>query len=309
MSSNKYETSPEQTAIAIGYKNKSLIADEVMPRVPVGKKSFEFNEFDKTEGFTVPDTTVGRKSEPNQLSFGSKKVAAKCRDRGLTDIIPTDDESDAAGDNLPGQVNRTTEKLTSIIHLDREVRVAAKVFDKANYDESVTVTPAKRFDTAAYNPIPEMLEYLDTPIMRPNALVFGNASWRAFRTNPSVVKAAHGNDGDAGAASRQAVMELFEVEKLLVGQAFVNIAKPGKAGVMARTWGKHCAMLHLGEMFDGEDEIMTWGFTAQYKDFVSGNRDLPGIGLRGGTQVRVGETVEEVIAAKGAGFFLENVVT
>lgn len=308
MSSNPYQTTPEQLAVAMGYKNAAMIADETMPRVPVKKKGFEFNEFNAGDGFTVPDTQVGRKSELNSLSFGSKKVAAQCQDYGLKDAIPHDDETEAAGDNLPNLVNRTTEKLTSIIYLDREVRVARKVFDASNYTHSTNTTAAKRFDAVDYNPIPEMLERLDTPLARPNVAVFGQASWRAFRTNPAVVKAAHGNSGDAGAASRQAVMDLLEVNKILVGGAFVNIAKPGKSAVFERTWGKHCAFLHLGEMFDGEDEVMTWGFTGQYKDWVTGSREMPNLGLRGATEVMSGESVAEVIAAKGAGYFMQDVI-
>lgn len=306
MSKNPYTSTPEQLAVAIGYKNKFLIADAVMPRVPVRKKNFEYNVFDKRDGFTVPDTQVGRKSELNMASFGSEKVPGVAKDYGLRDIIPVDDAADTAGDNLPNAVNRTTAKLTSLIHLDREVRVANKVFDNSNYDHKVSLAVAERFGAENVNPIGTMLEYLETPLVRPNTAVFGQAAWTKFRTNPSIVKAAHGNDGDAGAATRQAVMDLFELQNLLVGDAFVNIAKPGRAAQINRTWGNNIALLHIAEMFDGEDEILTWGFTPQFGGWVTGEREVAGIGLRGGTEVKVGETVGEVVSAKGAGFFIEN---
>jgi len=306
MSKNPYQTTPEQLAVAIGYKNKSLIADQVMPRVPVRKKNFEYNVFDKREGFTVPDTQVGRKSELNMASFGSEKVPGVAKDYGLRDIIPNDDAAETAGEGLPSAVGRATAKLTSLIHLDREVRVADKVFNNANYDHKVSLAAAARYGAAGVNPIGSILEYLETPLVRPNVAVFGQTAWTKFRTNPSVVKAAHGNDGDAGAATRQAVMDLFELQGLYVGDAFVNIAKPNRAAQMTRTWGNNIALLHIAEMFDGTDEILTWGFTPQFGSWVTGQREVANIGLRGGVEVKVGESVGEVVSAKGAGFFIEN---
>ncbi len=43
---------PELTAIAIAYKNRSLIADQVLPRVPVGKQDFKYLKFNLADGFT-----------------------------------------------------------------------------------------------------------------------------------------------------------------------------------------------------------------------------------------------------------------
>ena len=308
MSTSPYQTSPEQTAIAIGYRNTSLIGDRVMPRVPVRKKNFEYNVFDKADGFSVPSTLVGRKSQPNMVEFGSRKVAAACQDYGLLDIIPVDDEAEAARDNLGSLVNRSTEKLTALIHLDREVRVAGLAFDPANYDNTVSAKAAEKFDSADYNPLPQIEDYLRTPLKRPNVAVFGQAAWSKFRTNPYVVKAAHGNSGDAGLASREAVRQMLEVEELLVGDSFVNVAKPGRTTQFARTWGPHVAFLYRGQMFQGEDEALTWGFTGQFGDWVAGRREVP-TGLRGGTEVRVGETVAEVVAARGAGFLLQDVIS
>ena len=66
-----FPVDPELTQIAMAYRNKSMIADSVLPIVPVGKQSFKYSVYAKEERFTVPETLVGRKSRPNQVEFGA----------------------------------------------------------------------------------------------------------------------------------------------------------------------------------------------------------------------------------------------
>lgn len=53
---------------------------------------------------------------------------------------------------------------------------------------------------------------------------------------------------------------------------------------------------------------MTFALTARYKNRVSGNRSVSA-GLHGGTEVMVGESVEEQIIAKDCGMLLTDVLT
>ncbi|MFV9531212.1 hypothetical protein ACNUIM_32135 [Pseudomonas aeruginosa] len=69
MSNAPFPIDPELTAIAIAYRNGRMIADEVLPRVPVGKQEFKYWKYDLAQGFTVPETLVGRKSKPNEVEF------------------------------------------------------------------------------------------------------------------------------------------------------------------------------------------------------------------------------------------------
>ena len=119
------------TAIAIAYRNPRLIADEVLPRVPVGLQVFKYRKFALADGFTVPDTKVGRTSKPGQVEFGFTEVEASTKDYALDDPIPNADIENAPQGYDP--VGRATENITDLIALDREIRVAAAVFNAANY--------------------------------------------------------------------------------------------------------------------------------------------------------------------------------
>ena len=43
----------ELTAIALAYSNRSYIADQVLPRVPVGSREFKWLQYNRDELFTV----------------------------------------------------------------------------------------------------------------------------------------------------------------------------------------------------------------------------------------------------------------
>ena len=58
---------PHLTAIAIAYQNGRMIADAVLPRVPVPGSTFKYTVYDKRDTFTIPDTKVGRTSRPNEV--------------------------------------------------------------------------------------------------------------------------------------------------------------------------------------------------------------------------------------------------
>jgi hypothetical protein len=302
------------TAIAVLVKNQMMIADDVLPRTaPLGKEKFAYQEYPIEQQFTVPDTKVGRRSQVNEVEFAGKRLTDETEDHGLEHALPMSDIT-----NAPANTNveaLTTEMLSGLIILDRELRTANKVFDPATYDgNSETVGASDRFDNPDSDPVEYLLDVLDRPIMRPNIAVIGQAEWRLLRTHPAIVKAVHGNSGDKGAATRQQVAELLEIDQILIGRARVNRAKPGQAAQIKPCWKGGMALLYqdaaaakVAGVVDGAN--VTFGFTAQFSTRVAGAKDDGNIGLRGGRRVRVGESVKEVVCAPGLGFFLKDVIT
>jgi len=53
MSKANFPVNPVLTAIAIAYRNRRMIADDVLPRTDVGKQEFKYLQHDLGEGFTV----------------------------------------------------------------------------------------------------------------------------------------------------------------------------------------------------------------------------------------------------------------
>lgn len=299
---------PHLTAIAIAYKNSRMISDSVLPRVPVGKSEFKYQLYDLRDGFTVPDTKVGRKSEPNQVEFGSTQETDSTVDYGLDDFIPQSDLDNAAENQDPE--GQATMSLTNLIELDREIRTADLVFDGANYGTAnkQTLSGSSQWsDFSNSTPLADLMDALDSMIMRANIAVFGREVYTKLAQHPDIVKAFHGTSGDSGIVPPRFLADLLELDEVLVGQGRVNVSKPGQAASLNRVWGKHVSLIYRDELASA-DRGTTFGLTAQFGDRVSRRIIEEKKGLNGGQTIRVGESVKELITANDLGYFIQDAV-
>jgi hypothetical protein len=301
---NAFPRSQHLTAIAIAYRNPdiALVADAVLPRVPVGLREFGWFEYDLADHYTRPNTHVGRMSRVNRVESQGVKQIATCEDYGIDVVVSIDDVNNApSGVSL---VERATMRATDFILLDREARVADMVFDPAAYPSTNKRDLEGQFSDPSSKPLTVVFEGLDKCLMRPNALLFGQEAWTCFSMHPDVVKAAHGNSGDVGRASRERVAEIFEVNEVLVGSSFLNMKKPGEIPSLERVWGPHILAFYRDRSVDTSGGV-TFGFTAQFGERVAGSK-REDLGLYGVELVRSGESVKELIVAPHAAFFFEN---
>lgn len=308
MSNAPFPIDPALTAIAIAYRNTRLIADEVLPRVPVGVQSFKYLLHDLAEGFTVPDTKVGRKSAPNRVEFSATEETGSTEDHALDAPVPQADIDNAPANYDP--LGKATEQTTNLILLDREARTSATVFSNASYatGNKTTLSGTSQWSHVDSNPIPAITDALDAVVMRPNIGVLGRRTSTWLRRHPKVVKAYNGTLGDEGMVPMAFLADLLELEAIFVGEARLNIARPGQAANLARAWGPHAAFIYRDRLADSRSGT-TFGFTAQWGDRISGAERDGDIGMRGGQRVRVGESVKELITAPDLGYFFENAVS
>lgn len=300
---------PELTALAVAYRNAKYIADEVLPRVRVGKEEFKYRKFAAGDLFTLPDTKIGRRSLPSVVELPGSEATDTTKDYGLDDLVPQsdiDNHKDTGYDPLAG----ATEYTTGLLYLDREKRVADKVFDAANYASAnkVTLSGTDQWsDFTNSKPIEDILKGLDAGIMRPNIMVIGRAAYTKLIQHPKIVEAVKGTGADVGIVKRAQIAELFELEDVLVGEGWFNSAKKGQAASMSRVWGKHCALLYRERLTDTQ-RGMSFGFTAQFGSIIAWTEFEKTLGLKGNHRVRVGESVSETLMANDLGYFLKDVV-
>jgi hypothetical protein len=302
---------PYLTAIAITYRNKRLIADDVLPRTHVGAQEFTYFKLAVENGFTIPDTRVGRTSQPNQVEFTGEEVAAATRDRALDDPVPNADIENARNNPTLGDpLGKATEYLTDLIALDREVRVAAKVFDPANYgtNNKASLEDEEQFsDFEHSDPIGVIQGALDSMIMRGNKLVMGRVVASTLVRHPKIVNAFNGTAGDSGIVPLAFLAQLFELDQILIGEGWVNTARKGQPPDLQRVWGNALALIYsnpLATVLNGT----TFGFSAEWGARIAGSIPDNDIGMRGGVRVRVGESLAEVITAPDLGYLITDIV-
>lgn len=318
MARRPFVVDPVLTAIAIGYTNpaQTLIADQALPRTPVMQEEFKWTEYPLEEGFTVPDTEVGRKGRVSQVEFTGTEKTASTTDYGLEAPVPNSDIRVAAAARAQGRSiydpeARAAEGVTNLLTLAREVRVAGVVQDPNNYAASrrIVLAGTSQFsDYANSSPIAVLKDAIEgTLIYRANTLTMGRAVWSKLSSHPEIVNAIRGNLTNKGIVTREELANLLEIKRILVGDPYVNLAKKGQAASLARVWGKHIAA-HYIDPTANTDNGVTWGFTAQFGGKISGRIEDPDIGLEGGNQIRVGEKVKELVVAKDVGYLIQNAV-
>lgn len=310
MAGQPFPVDPELTGIAISFKNEEMIADKVLPRLEprLKKKEFKYQQFGAAQSLTIPDTLVGRKSEPGVMEFGGTETPGMTKDYGQDSIIPIEDINEAAGTSYDPQAF-AVQQLTNIVELDRERRTATKVFASATYPaaQRQILAGTSQWSHVDAKPISVIQDALDTMLMRANIMVIGQAGWTKLRQNPNVLRALTPSGVADGLANRRAVADLLELEEIVVGAGWANGAKPGQAMQTYRLWGKHAALLRREKIVSSLGEVPTFGWTAQTGTRVAGSIDEPKIGLRGSVRVRSGETVEELISAPDLGYFFQDV--
>lgn len=307
MSSAPFPVDPFITAIVVAYRNGRMIADDVLPRVPVGKQEFTWMKYNLAEGFTVPETLVGRKSRTNEVEFSAEELQSSTEDHGLDAPVPQSDIDNSPANYDP--VGHAAEMIAGLIALDREARASKLVFNGDSYasGNKTTLSGSAQWSDPASNPLVTITDALDSVIMRPNIGVLGRRTATMLRRHPRIVKAYNGTMGDEGMVPLQFLADLLELDQILVGEARLNIARPGRNPQLLRAWGPHAAF-HYRDRMARTQIGTTFGYTAEWGSRVAGSIPDSSIGMRGGQRVRVGESVRELVAAPDLGFFFENAV-
>ncbi len=305
MAKSPYTIQPHLTQIALAYRNQRLIADDVLPRVPVGKQDFKYFKLNKDDAFTLPSTLVGRRSQPTMVEFGGTEVTDSVLDFGLEDAVPLHDIENATPPFDP--MGLATENLTRLIELDREVRAANAVFNANNFAAANKATlsgTSQWSDFSNSDPVGAILTAIDSMIMRPNILVLGRAVYTKLIQHPKIIAAAYplgGNASVGGKVTRQALADIFELDEVLVGEGWVNSARKGQTASYSRCWGKFAALIYRDQVA-AQTSGTAFGFTASWLGKQVSTREDMEIGARGSMVVRAVDSVKEVITANDLGY-------
>ena len=102
--------------------------------------------------------------------------------------------------------------------------------------------------------------------------------------------------------------DLFELQEIIVGQAWVNGAKKGVAAAMARCWGKFAAAIYT-EPLTGTQAATTFGFTAESGGGLRVRSWFDDkLGTDGAEVVQLVDTVKEVLPANDLGYLWSTAV-
>lgn len=324
MAQAPFTISPALSAIAIEYGNKNrarrgFIADQVLPRERVDAPTFRYIEYPLAEAFHVPDTNVGRTSQPNQINLTATEATGSVEDYALDANVPYRDELAARG-QLPFPLRaRAARVATNKVQLGREIRAANLLFSAGNYAAGYKATLAGtgaggQWSATDSDPVLTVRQAADGMLVRPNALVVGYQVLPYLWRNDLLTKALGGSAGAGRMATNDEIAQALGVEKIIVGGGLYQTSKKGQTLTTAAIWGKHAALLYIpglgedGFVDEGEAADPAFAKTFQWNDRIAGEIPDPDMGAYGGVRVRSGESVVEKLVSQYAGYLFTNAV-
>lgn len=242
---------------SIEYSNRKLIAQEAVPFIAVQKKSDTYMKYTQKDRFTVPITIRGPQDTANEVDWTATTGNYACIDHAMRHFIP--DAQAANADPGVDYRRRTSNFLTDLILLSYERKIATMLFTAGNYASSykATLSGGNQWDQfATSDPIGNVETAMEAAFVRPNIMIIGQAVWSKLKQHPQILARITGGSKtmDPAKVSKALVAELFEVDRLLVGEAKYNTANKGADASFSYVWGKF-AWLGFVDMAPGLDSI------------------------------------------------------
>lgn len=234
--------------IAIAYRNKQFIADQVLPLVPVEKQSDKYYIWDKGSWLTnqVELRTPGDTYPEARMKLSTDTFYCDIYHLGF----PIPDENVKNQDAAIDLETRGAEFLAHQFALNREIQIAATIFTTGVWDTNPTVGAdfVAWDDDDNSNPPEDLDTYRDTVLQNtgvlPNTLVIGKQVFSKLRRNPILLDMfKYTGKGILTAAQ---VAEALDIERLLVGTCVQRTSAEG-AGTAAQAfvWGKKALLLYV----------------------------------------------------------------
>lgn len=296
-------TSSVLSGISVMYKNDTMIADQVMPIVPVKKETDFYYTY--TRNWRLPNALRAAGAEAAEVEWNTSSATYACLEYALKDLLP-----DRVKDNADKPFNMevdTTENLTMLIHLLREKRVADIVFAGGNHGSTSALAGANRWDDyAGSDPIGDVRTAKSTVHLAsgksPNTLIIGKQVHDKLLDHPDVLERIKYTQ--KGKVTADILASLFEVDKYIVGNALYDSSNDGGTESKAYVWGKNVALIY-SETSPGIRKV-SYGYQFESRGFRTKKWREEG---RDGDFFETGEIRDEKVVSTDCGYLYTTVVS
>lgn len=295
---------PALSNVSIKYSNDTFIADQVFPVLKVAKQTGKFFVYDKSN-LRVDKTLRAAGSGANEVEHNQTTASFITEDHALKEFVPDEiqDQAEQALDPLIDATESVTEKLM----LDRELALATILANTANVTSNTTLSGTSQWsDYSNSSPIADIrtarTSVHQNTFRKPNTLVLGKQVFDMLVEHPEIIERV--KYSQMGVITADILARVFQVEKVLVGEAGYNSAVEGQTDAMSYVWGKNAWVMYISPAV--RLKTITFGLTFTYatrqvKRWYEEDRE--------GTYVRVGkDNYQHKIVAVGAGYLIKNAI-
>lgn len=269
-----------------------LIADKALDAIKIPERSGTLL-VENTRNFMGAGTGLDLTRAPGASrvrigSFDRSSQTFMALNHGAEDMIAMQDIFDS---QYPGSEEaRIARKVSRVIKLDREKRLADVLFDDTTFNTSAS---ASAFNSAGAEPLSELFDLKDTVFeqahgINPDTLILGRQCFRALAKNPEV--RGYVGDSTKGVASGnnllndEAVLavlrDVLGIPNIYIGQARRENAVPGATSSESYIWDG--SKLFMGILRGSDAVVQKSGnvkgmpvacLNLQYQDIVAGQYD------------------------------------
>ena len=295
---------PALSNVSVKYSNDTFIADMVFPVLKVAKQTGKYFVYDKSN-LRVDKTLRAAGSGANEVEHNQTTASFITEDHALKEFVPDEiqDQAEAALDPLIDATESVTEKLM----LDRELALATILANTANVTSNTTLSGTSQWsDYSNSSPIADVrtarTSVHQNTFRKPNTLVLGKQVFDMLIEHPEIIERV--KYSQMGVITAEILARVFQVEKVLVGEAGYNGAAEGQTDSLSYVWGKHAWVMYIAPQV--RLKTITFGLTFTYglrqvKRWYEEDRE--------GTYVRVGkDNYQHKIVAVGAGYLIKNAI-
>jgi hypothetical protein len=226
---------------ARGYRNNTLVAEELFPRVEVQRESDFYWQFGRENQALRENTNRAPGTAAERIQQSLSKTKYFTTDHSLARLI-TDEER---GNFMAGDLEQwATQALMDKLLLDEEVSVAAFATNTANYANTNSITLAGQSqwsDLANSTPISDV-ETAKSQIRQigaeANTMIISDPVYQKLRVHPAILDRF--KYVQAGQITLQNLAAVFGVEEVFLASA-VQLDKNDNASFV---WGKHVVLAY-----------------------------------------------------------------
>jgi len=232
------------TQVSIAYRNLQYVADAVFPVVPVSKQSNKYFIYSK-DNFRTLDDARRPGARANEIEWTLSTDTYYCEGHALAQAIP--DELRANADQAIDVDVDTTEVLTDLVYLQREILVASKATDSSVITQSATLSGTSQWsDYTNSDPITAIEDQKATILKQighlPNSILVSYPVFKALRNHPKIIDRF--KYSQVGVVQPDHLKSVFNVDNFYVGAAIKNLAKEGAADNLDYIWGKNALLFY-----------------------------------------------------------------
>ena len=253
--------------LSVQFKNNALIAEQVVPVLPVAKESDKYFIYGK-EAFKLVETRRNDGAEANEASLSLTSADYATVEHALKDIV-----TDRARGNADAPISPdadTTEFLTDLIMLRLEKEAATLVTTSSNYAHSNTATLSGTSQWSDYSNSTPLTNFKTGKATvrkligrEANSMVLGGDVAETLSLHPDIKDMRKYTDPnlltDAGLPPKLLGLKVIE------GKATEDVAYEGLSASMSYIWGKYAAIMYIAPR--AGIKTLSFGYTFRVKGF------------------------------------------